>query len=577
MQSDISNSLNALRTTYMNIFSQIFENNININCICKTNSSPIFSFNNQSAKTQNRNDLAINTNIHLDSDDENDVEMKDVSENDQTNENNKVTSNKSNKLNKTCDLSCFEDLKLVVISLKKCFNNENTEATNDEIEKFETTWSSLKFLVKKPDSCDYNGTTIFHCAATDNCYSLLKSIVKKYPNGVSLIDSKGMTPLMRAVQRNSIKCVEYLLNDTESDISGSKYSAYTPLWFSVSNGYNEIVRLLLNYGAHPSIVYKNRVYSNTSNNLSNESVDTIVNYNEGRVGVRGHHQNTNESSTNCNLYLFSPLRASIVYQRFDIMIYLLEYGANVNELFDGNVWNQSYEKKSQNKPNDDYVNSLKFFYREFGKYIILKNTEDEYEKYFFKLNSFIKNQNVYRRMLIEFVKDICFKINSNLNLQDAINKSFNNKLFSLQFITNLTEQIESNQKNIYDYSDWNDYIDLVKEFMLSIDSFLISQQATNVEQQQQILPVHVYKILEYKKPNYHDQVFEFSKYLCRKFLSAKSLKELCRFKVRNMLFDSMDTRKLKYTNDFTKKDHQLFIMSKLDLPANLNNYILHID
>jgi hypothetical protein len=29
-----------------------------------------------------------------------------------------------------------------------------------------------------------------------------------------------MTPLMRAVQRNSIHCVEYLLSETQSDLNG---------------------------------------------------------------------------------------------------------------------------------------------------------------------------------------------------------------------------------------------------------------------------------------------------------------------------------------------------------------------
>lgn len=56
-----------------------------------------------------------------------------------------------------------------------------------------------------------------------------------------------MSPLMRASQRNNLKCIEYLLNETNSDLNGSSRSTYTPLWFAVSNGYNELAKLLLDF------------------------------------------------------------------------------------------------------------------------------------------------------------------------------------------------------------------------------------------------------------------------------------------------------------------------------------------
>jgi hypothetical protein len=377
---------------------------------------------------------------------------------------------------------------------------------------------------------------------------------------------------MRAVQRNNLKCVQFLLNETESDINGSMLSAYTPLYLSTTNGYLEIAKLLLNYGAKASIVYKNKINSSTGDNSSMNDMNNL----EGHVGhVRFQGEGAGGNSN--SLYLFSPLRASIVYSRFDIMIHLLLNGADVNELFDSSDQHpaRNTSSKSINSPNEEYVNSLKFLYREFGKSFPGKNEQktemNEHERYFEILNRFISNKNLYRRMLLENVKDVCFKINNNMSLSEHVNKTLTQEI-SVNLVTDLTNHVDCNDSS---YFGWSEYVNIISEFMISIDLFLSRQ--TGDTRNENSLPIDTYKVLEYKKSNYYQQMFEFSRTLYDRYFAPKSLKEICRYKVRAMLFDSMSKTSIRYKNDFLKKDHQLFVLNKLGLPSNLINFILHIN
>lgn len=199
---------------------------------------------------------------------------------------------------------------------------------------------------------------------------------------------------MRAAQRNNYKCAEFLLNETASELNGSLFSTYTPLWFGVSNGYTELVKLLLDYNANPSINDQHKKPKNqiptgsTSNNNINASFD--------RTDQQQRRDNENSS------FLFSPIRASIVYSQFTIMKYLLEYGANVNELFSIVTKPKGTSECFDAVSNDNYVNSLKFFHRQFGH--VVKTNESS--PFLVVLNEFVENQNVYRQMLIEFVKNV---------------------------------------------------------------------------------------------------------------------------------------------------------------------------
>lgn len=533
MQNDYQNnsSFNSLRATYMNIFSQIFDKSIKISCICKS-----------SCKSSTERKNFIESNVL-------------IGENDNTIDN--------RSFDKICDLSCFENLKYVSYSLKNSIGNVNPDNSlaSEICEKFEKTWSSFNFLVENPVSCDYNGTTIFHYAAADNDIHLLRLIIKKYLNGVFSVDSKGMTPLMRAVQRNSKECVELLISETESDINGSAFSVYTPLWLSVSNGYNEIVKLLLNFGASPSIVEKNKSKLNCS------QIDLITN-NEDHVGVPGHQE-----------YLFSPLKASIVYSRHEIMIYLLKYGANVYELFFYNK--PEYEYTNSNlrdclKPNDYYVSSLKFLYREFGKSLRNSSKQDNNFNsninYLKILNDFIENQNVYRQMLIEFVKSICYKLMSNSRLSQIFDDYLNDfKNFQTDLLYKMINELQFNKKSNL---GWNNFILYATEFMAVVDSFLLLQLQLNNDDERK-LSLDDLKILDYKKTNYHTEMFEFAKMLHFKYFVPKSLKELCRFKIRSHLIKKLNSSNIKYTKIHTKLEHQISFLQTFGLPNYLIDYVLH--
>lgn len=231
-----------------------------------------------------------------------------------------------------------------------------------------------------------------------------------------------MTPLMRAVQRNNVECVRYLLNNTRTDLNGSAQSTYTPLWFSVSNGYTDLALMLLNYNASPSMVDK---WISSAIPLPTSVANTLLLQSEDMTGAisnpqQQQQQQHSSTTTTTASYLFSPLRASIVYARFQIMSYLLEFNANVYELF--NV--SRVEKRTRKLPrpgrgfnpklNEDYVNSLKFFHRQF-----VINEEQQQQQTSTNqtvaydldmqldiLNEFIDDVNVYRRMLVEFVKNL---------------------------------------------------------------------------------------------------------------------------------------------------------------------------
>lgn len=266
---------------------------------------------------------------------------------------------------------------------------------------------------------------------------------------------------MRAVQRNNMQCVRYLLNNTASDLNGSAQSTYTPLWFAVSNGYNDLALLLLNYNASSSMVEKSissaiplpTSVANTlllqpedmSGGLSATTTTTTMTTTSSSI----HHHSTTATTTAS--YLFSPLRASIVYSRFQIMAYLLEFNANVYELFNVTQPSSSHlnlnssSSSSTNKRrcklprpgrafdaklNEDYLNTLKFFHRQFAIDEQQLNaaasssssssstsssngssplTAAELENQLNILNEFIDDVNVYRRMLIEFVKNLVYR------------------------------------------------------------------------------------------------------------------------------------------------------------------------
>ncbi len=365
-----------------------------------------------------------------------------------------------------------------------------------------------------------------------------------------------MTPLMRAAQRNNYKCAEFLLNETECELNGSSFSTYTPLWFGVSNGYTDLVKLLLDYDANPSINDKHKA----------KKSDTLYNLNDS------HERREAENIT----FLFSPIRASIIYSQFKIMNYLLEYGANVNELF-SMVGPKNPDNHYDALLNDNFVNSLKFFHRQFGQ--VIKTNEKS--TFLTSLNEYVQDQNVYRQMLIEFCKNVTQNIKLNPDLSYRIDQfltTFGKS--SIDCVINMTKLIEKPNQNELKMSD---YLDLVNQFMCAIDQFISSEQIITNENIENVNVPVISNRRDYndfvrnliQKPDHHKNLFDFASYLIGEFHHPKSLKELTRFTLRRSMFKSLESSKVRYGKGLLKSKRLEVYASDHGLPKNLVNYLLH--
>lgn len=363
-----------------------------------------------------------------------------------------------------------------------------------------------------------------------------------------------MTPLMRAAQRNNYKCAEFLLNETNCELNGSSFSTYTPLWFGVSNGYTDLVKLLLDFNANPSI-----------NERHKKPAEAVYDLNSSQ------QRRESENIT----FLFSPIRASIIYSQFTIMNYLLEYGANVNELF-----NMSMPKNPDQFDallNDNFVNSLKFFHRQFGNLV----QSNEKSSFLACLNDYVQDQNVYRQMLIEFVKNVFTNIKINSDLTNRIDRfltTFGKN--SIDYVINMTNIMQRPYQNELKMKE---YLRVVNEFMCAVDQFISSEQIVTNENIENVNVPVITNRRDYndfvrnliQKPNHHKNLFDFANYLMSEFHHPRSLKELTRLKLRQEMFKSLDRPEMKYSKTFLKSNHLEACANSYGLPKNLVDYLLH--
>ncbi|MCX5643894.1 MAG: ankyrin repeat domain-containing protein [Phycisphaerae bacterium] len=85
-------------------------------------------------------------------------------------------------------------------------------------------------------------------AAVDCDVEQLKLHIAKGSN-LNAQDQFGYTPLMRAIQRPSAEAAKLIIESGKADVNGKDRSGRTPLIVSASNGYKEIVELLLAHEA----------------------------------------------------------------------------------------------------------------------------------------------------------------------------------------------------------------------------------------------------------------------------------------------------------------------------------------
>jgi hypothetical protein len=255
------------------------------------------------------------------------------------------------------------------------------------------------------------------------------------------------------------------------------------------------------------------------------------------------------------------------------MVYLLQYGANVYELFgsiSASLTGSDLGHANFNQLiNEDYVNSLKFFHRQFG------SRSPELEKYFSYLNDFIENKNVYRRMLIEFVKNIYTKIKMNMSLAARIDRylaTFGKH--SLSQVIEATIRIEHDQTTVL----FSDYLELVNDFVSQIDLFINTELIAVTDETQLInnrRDFNDFFQIVTQKPNYLRNVFDYALFLVEKYFRPVSLKEACRFKIRKIFLNNIGSSLVKYNSHFLKINHQEAILGSFGLPTHLINYVLH--
>lgn len=309
------------------------------------------------------------------------------------------------------------------------------------------------------------------------------------------------------------------------------------------------------------------------------------------------NQPSDDATQTSRLYLFSPLRASIVYSRYQIMMNLLEYNANVYELFGASTPNKRPVKCSNafnSRTNDEYLNSLKFFHRQFlttttstaANDTDLPRQQQQQQQtgnehtlnyYLDVLNDHIDDPNVYRRMLVEFVKSLIHKINSNLNVIDRLYEYLNSvNQNNVEYIDKLNQSINNGEQAV----DWDDYVNIVRDFIKSLDTFLSSNPENgqnfnnnNTSHNTTNQNNGSADSAKTKKTNVNESLFEFSLSLMRKYFKPKSLKEISRFKLREMLFQDIDQQQ-KHKSPRLKNDQLNYKIVQLNLPKHLRNYVL---
>jgi len=167
----------AFRTTYLNAFNQIFDNSINVNCICKTTCIN----NNLVATTSKISNHLLST--HNNDDDDEFMDTDDDEDLPEIQKTKRPTTNVSNFLDEMekklidldlielndpqisksqCDCSCFENMRCVYNVLKSCFQNSSTNL-NECLLNFEQKWSNFKFIASDATRCcDYYGKLIVY-------------------------------------------------------------------------------------------------------------------------------------------------------------------------------------------------------------------------------------------------------------------------------------------------------------------------------------------------------------------------------------------------------------------------------
>lgn len=163
-------------------------------------------------------------------------------------------------------------------------------------------------------------------------------------------------------------------------------------------------------------------------------------------------------------------------------------------------------------------------------------------------------------------------------LYDYLNSQ--SKANTIDYIIKITEAVSSDVSSgdcgdltnmEIERVEWTDYLIAVREFIGSLEKFLNLTPENNFT-----FNLHSNNSL-IRKPNYNQSLFEFAIRLVDMYHRPKTLKQLARFKIREMLFDHVDQSTAvvkKYNESFLKRDNLEANVKSLDLPNGLDKYVL---
>ncbi|KAA3674161.1 uncharacterized protein DEA37_0008566, partial [Paragonimus westermani] len=100
---------------------------------------------------------------------------------------------------------------------------------------------------------DEDGNTPLHLAALEGFPDLVQLLSRRFPAVGYAKNDMGRSPLLCAASKNRVGCVKVLLERREPDVNGVDKSELTALFLACQRGHTELVRLLLNNGADPTL------------------------------------------------------------------------------------------------------------------------------------------------------------------------------------------------------------------------------------------------------------------------------------------------------------------------------------
>ena len=128
----------------------------------------------------------------------------------------------------------------------------------------------------------YSGKNLISAACYGN-HKCLQIILKKKEININHHDITGLSPLLISIQRNALKSVQILLQDTRIDVNSPDSRNRTPLHYA-AKGFYSIAKLLLSHQQIKKKVLDNRGRSPLDISLQLAQMDIVTLFIDNGVG-----------------------------------------------------------------------------------------------------------------------------------------------------------------------------------------------------------------------------------------------------------------------------------------------------